>query len=121
MAGYRENSGFDPLTYAQPGPPLRPFNSVQRTGVAMELDAIAAMGYFVAVIMGKLPDVGINGMFVAIPLQIVGFTLVNSRRAPGTPAGSEQLRRNRKVLLITTAIVVPIVIAAAAIDFLGAK
>jgi hypothetical protein len=119
MAGYRESS-FDPLAYEQPGPPLRPYNWVQRTGVALEVLAIAAMGYFALVVTHQLPDVGVNGMFVAMPLQLVGFTLINSRRAPGTSAGTEQLRKNRQVLLITVLVLAVILGIATVIEFTGA-
>ena len=120
MSGYRDESGYDPWAYETPGRPLRPYNWVQWIGVAF---IVAGTVYAIAFLLG---EVGVIPKFTrslqpAPLLPLIGLTLVNSRREPGAPAGSEQLARNRKVLLITVAIVAPILIAAAAFDLLGAK
>jgi hypothetical protein len=118
MAGYREHS-FDPYAYEQPGRPMRPFNWVQWTGVALE---VLGLCMFLAYVGGKLGWIApvVRSGFGFMPM-IIGMTLINSRREPGTPAGSEQLQRNRKVLLITIATLAVILGAAVVIESLGAK
>ena len=117
MSGYREHN-FDPYAYEQPGRPLRPFNWVQWTGVAFEA---LGLGLMLAHLAGQIgwiaPFFGSSFGFAAM---IIGLALINSRREPGTQIGSEQLARNRRVLLITVAIVAAIIGAAAVIEFSGA-
>jgi hypothetical protein len=120
MTGYREH-GFDPNAFEQPGPPLKPYNWVQWTGVAIgtvgaaliTLDLLARIGWAPQWIDAPSP--------VPFSLLVIGMVLINSRRAPGTQVGSEQLAKNRKVLLITVAICAAILGAALVIEFSGAK
>ena len=119
MAGYREHS-FDPLAYEQAGAPMRPFNKVQWAGVVIGTIGIFIDAIFVAGSIGWMPKL-INSPSIALPAIIMGVVLVNSHRVPSTQAGSEQLAKNRRVLLITTVIVVAIIGIAAVIDFIGAK
>ena len=62
----------------------------------------------------------LDGTSPAILLLIVGVFLINSRREPGTLVEAEQLRKNRKVLLITLAACAIILGIAAVIEFSGA-
>ena len=119
MSGYREH-GFDPNAYEQPGPPLKPYNWVQWTGVA-----IGSVGA-ILVTLDVLARIGWTTRWIGDPspapffLLILGTVLVNSRRAPGVEVGSEQLAKNRRTLLITAAICAAILGAALVIEFSGA-
>ena len=119
MAGYREHS-FDPFAYEQAGAPMRPYNWVQWTGIAIGTIGILINVVYVAGSLGWMPKL-IGSSSLGLPAIVLGIVLINSRREPSTQAGSEQLAKNRRVLLITTAIVVAILGAATVIDLLGAK
>ena len=112
MSGYRQH-GYDPNAYEVAGGPMRPFNWVQWTGVAI---GVVGLVLTVLQVAGQLGWVrqwwdGSPPVFV---LLLLGVVLVNSRREPATNVDSEQLRKNRKVLLITI-IGCAIIFAAAAI------
>ena len=119
MTGYREHS-FDPNAFEQPGPPLKPYNWVQWTGVA-----IVSVGA-VLVTLDVLARIGWTPRWIGDPspapfmLLIVGTLLVNSRRAPGVQVGSEQLAKNRRTLIITAVICAVILGAALIIELSGA-
>ena len=118
MPGYRQHS-FDPNAYVQQGRPLRPFNWVQWTGVALVVAGMAVLvGYF-AGRAGLIPE-WIDTPAASTALCVAGALLVNSRREPGTPVGTEQLQRNRKILLITIVLLAAILGAALVIEFKGA-
>ena len=119
MTGYRQSS-FDPNAYEQPGPVIRPFNAFQWLGVV-----IASLGVllFLAQLGGRfglIPDWFGDVSTSAVMLTLVGSLFINSRRERGTQVGSEQLARNRRVLLITVAILAAILGAALVIQFTGA-
>ena len=118
MSGYREHS-FDPYAYEQPGRPMRPFNWVQWCGVAFVVAGIVALLLYFVGRAGWIAPL-IKEVQLSTALSIIGVLLVNSRREPGNQVGSEQLRRNRKVLLITVAAVAAILGAAVVIEFSGA-
>lgn len=107
MNGYRQSS-FDPYAHEQPGPPLKPYNWAQWLGVA---SAVAGLVLYLAHFAGWLGWIRpvMEGTTAALLLTIVGVVLINSRRGPSTLAGSEQLDRNRRTLLITAAICAAIV------------
>lgn len=119
MSGYRQHS-FDPNAYEQPGRPLRPFNWVQWTGVA-----IGSVGLVVST-LHLLGRVGWISQWVDDPspssfiLLLVGASLANSRREPSSPVDDLQRTRNRKLLLITVAICAAVLGAALVIEFQGA-
>jgi hypothetical protein len=115
MSSYRESS-YDPYAYEQPGRPMRPYNWVQWLGVALIVASIAALLVYFAGRAGWIAPL-IKEVQLSTALAIVGSILVNSRREPGTQVGQEQLRRNRKVLLITILVCVVVFGAAALIDF----
>ena len=119
MSGYREHS-FDPNAYEQPGRPMRPFNWVQWVGVAFMAAGLLVDAFYVAGRLGWMPELVSTTSMAFVPV-IVGVALINSRREPGTQVGSEQLAKNRRVLLITVAILAAILGAAAVIEFIGAN
>jgi hypothetical protein len=118
MAGYREHS-YDPSAYEQPGRPLRPYNWVQWTGLAFALLGLVGYVAYAADRFGWI-HLGLDSPTPFISLPLIGVTLINSRREPGTQAGEEQLARNRKVLLVTVAVLVAIGAALLVIEFSGA-
>lgn len=118
MSGYRQSS-FDPNAYEQPGAPLRPYNWVQWTGVAL---GVIGIGLFALSLAGKMGWIASPVGYPAaglIPL-LVGSALINSRRSPSTLVTAEQQARNKRTLLITLAICAAILGAAVAIEFSGA-
>ena len=119
MSGYREHS-FDPNAYEQPGPPLKPYNWVQWTGVAIGSVGAALITLGLLGRIGWIPRWIDNPPPTSFMLLVIGMFLVNSRRAPGVQVGSEQLAKNRRVLLITVAICAAILGAALVIEFSGA-
>ena len=118
MSGYREHS-FDPNAYEQPGPPLKPYNMVQWTGVALGLFGTGIYLVHFAGRVGWIPK-WIEEPSPAFVLPLIGLSLINSRRAPSTEVGSEQLEKNRRVLLITVAVCAVILGPPAGIEFSGA-
>ena len=115
---YRQ-SNFDPNAFEARGRPLRPFNWVQWTGVVLvAVGGVAFLLHF-AGLFGWIQPVIRNGVAAYVPM-ILGAALINSRREPGTMVGSEQLARNRRMLVITTAICALVLGAAALIQFTGA-
>jgi len=119
MSSYRDPV-YDPNAWEQPGRPMRPFNWVQWTGVAFVGLAIVAYFYAAAATFGWVPKLRFQPMMAGLPLLFIGLALVNSRREPGTQVGSEQLAKNRRVLLITILVCAAILGAATLIEFLGA-
>lgn len=103
MSGYRDTSNFDPYGQTNYGRPLRPFNWVQWTGVALELLGVAI---YIAFILGsfgwtrKLIDTPAFGM---APL-FLGISLINSRREERTDPAPELAGARRKWLAIVVAI-----------------
>ena len=118
MSGYRQHS-FDPNAYEQAGRPQRPFNWVQWTGVALGGIGLVLTTLQVAGQLGWIPR-WVDGSPPLFILLLLGVVLVNSRREPAALAGSEQLEKNRKVLLITAAICAAVLGAALVIEYQGA-
>ena len=118
--GYRDkSSSYDPHAYEHPGRPMRPYNWVQWTGVALiGAGVLALLAYFAGQAGWIAPLV--KQVQVSTALAIIGSILVNSRREPGTQVGSEQLAKNRKVLLITVIVCAVLIGAAVVIEFQGA-
>ena len=119
MTGYREHS-FDPNAFEQPGPPLKPYNWLQWSGVAV---VIAGAAVIFAEWFGKLgwiprwiEDAGV----APVTFMILGWVMINSRRGPSTLVGSEQLEKNRRILIVTGIAVAAIAGIAAFIEFSGA-
>ena len=115
---YRQ-SNYDPNAYEQQGAPLRPFNWVQWVGVAFAVAGIAVdLLYFAGRFGWVRPR--IDSPSPALTLILPAILLINSRRGPATQVGSEQLERNRRVLLITVAILVALFGAILVIELSGA-
>ena len=119
MAGYREHS-YDPNAYERPGPVIRPFNWVQWTGVGVAaVGAVLAALYLLAKTGQIPPSVGKTGT-APFMLMLVGTTIMNSRRHPGTPIDEDQRARNRKMLIAVALICAAIHGIAVLIELLGA-
>ena len=119
MTGYRQ-SGFDPNAHEQAGAPLRPFNWVQWSGVALGTAGVVISTLHLAGRAGWLPSWIDDSSPWSLILIILGVILINSRRQPSTLAGSEQLEKNRRLLLVTVLVILAILGVAAIIDSLGA-
>ena len=117
MTGYREQS-FDPNAYEQPGPPLKPYNWVQWTGVAIGTVGAALITLYLLGKVRLIPQ-WVDASPAPFMLLVIGTLFVNSRRTPGVQVGSEQLAKNRRVLLITVAICAAIIGAAVVIELSG--
>jgi hypothetical protein len=119
VSAYRQSS-FDPNAYERPGPPLKPFNWVQWSGVAVMIAGGALLLASLLGLIGWVPQWMKEFSPAPIMLMVIGMFLINSRRHPGTEiVGSEQLAQNRRVLLITVAICAAILGAALVIEFSG--
>ena len=116
--GYRQHS-FDPNAYEQPGAPLRPYNWVQWTGLALGGVGLVLTVLQVAGQLGWVPP-WLDRSPPVFVLLVLGAVLFNSRREPSTLAGPEQLAKNRRLLVITVAICAAILGAALVIEFQGA-
>lgn len=119
MSGYREHS-FDPNAYEQPGPPLKPYNWVQWTGVAIGTVGAALITLNLLGKTGLIPQ-WVDSSPAPFMLLVVGMLLINSRRGPATQVGSEQLAKNRRVLIITIAICAVFLGVIAVIEFAGVR
>jgi hypothetical protein len=118
MSGYRQHN-YDPNAYEQPGKPMTPYNWVQWTGIAIGCIGLVLTVLQVAGQLGWIPQ-WLGDTPPVFVLLLLGVILVNSRREPPTEAGSEQLAKNRRLLLITFAVCAVILGAAALIEFQGA-
>ena len=119
MTGYREHS-FDPNAYEQPGPPLKPYNWVQWTGVAIGSVGAALITLNLLGKTGLIPQ-WVDSSPAPFMLLVVGMVLINSRRGPAVQVGSEQLAKNRRVLLVTVAVLAAVLAAALVIEFGGTR
>ena len=99
---------------------MRPFNWVQWCGVALIGAAILFDLVSMARLLGWIETTAPSVTFAIAPL-VIGVALINSRRDPGTVVGSEQLAKNRRVLLIAIAACAAILGAALVIEFIGAN
>ena len=120
MAGYREHS-YDPNgDWGQQGRPLRPFNWVQWTGVAIEVVALGGLLAYVAGRVGIIPD-WIDGAFPLIMLAPIGSVLITSRRESAHDPAPDLAAARKRWLIIVVALCFAIFGAALAIEFTGAK
>ena len=119
MSGYR-TSTFDPNASARGGQPLRPFNWVQWSGVAMLVVGIVLLLAMIGASI-DVPWLQRFRHFPAILPILIGQLLIYSRRQPYVdPAPELQRTRNQRMLLITVAVIAAVLGAAAAIQFSGA-
>jgi hypothetical protein len=119
MSGYREH-GFDPSAYEQPGPPLKPYNWVQWTGVALLALSIVVFGYYLASSAGWVPELRVKPPAFGLPLLLMGMSLVYSRREGSTDLAPELAAQRKRWMIITIAVCAIILGAAAIIDLSGA-
>ncbi len=118
MSGYRQ-SNFDPNAYQEAGAPIRPFNWVQWTGIALGGFGLVLTTANVAGQLGWI-DPLIDGNPPTFLFLIFGVILFNSRRHPPTDVTPDE-RATRKRWLIVIAFVCAFILGlAAAIDLLGA-
>ena len=117
MTGYRQHS-FDPNAgVREQGPPVRPYNWVQWTGVAIGLVGVAIDLVYLGGSLGMIPKL-LDSPSVGISLPLIGAALINSRRQPGEPLTAE--RKRRALVIIAVAAAVCVLVAAAVIYFKGA-
>ena len=113
MSGYRDNSNFDPYAYPRYGKPLRPYNWVQWTGVAMAMLGVAGYLFYAADRLGWL-SLGWRNPGPLFALPLIGVSLVNSRREV-LPDLAPELAAQRKRMLIIVSVVCAIILGAVAI------
>jgi len=93
MAGYRQSS-FDPnAAWGEPGPPLRPYNWVQWTGVGM---LVFGAVFFTAYLLGRFGIIPkwIDDGIPFVSFMPLGAALINARR-DRVVADPEAFRRRR--------------------------
>ncbi|HEV8408492.1 MAG TPA: hypothetical protein VGQ34_11210, partial [Sphingomicrobium sp.] len=99
--GYRQ-SNFDPnAAWGESGPPLRPYNWVQWTGVGF---IVFGGLFFAAYVLGRIGIIPkwIDDGIPFVAFMPLGAALMNSRRQP-QPADAKTLKR-RRILLIAVAL-----------------
>jgi hypothetical protein len=119
MSGYRDRSTFDPYGTPSHGRPLRPFNWVQWTGVALMLLGIGIDLLYFAGRLGWVRPIA-TPMYAFAPL-ILGVTLMNSRREEVPDLAPELAGARKRWMLITILVCVVIIGAAVAIDVWSGK
>ncbi|MCW3796283.1 hypothetical protein OMW55_00465 [Sphingomonas sp. BN140010] len=115
---YRQSS-YDPLATSAGGRPLRPFNRVQWTGVALIVLSLLLVAAMLAGEFGLTSFRSLRHAPVFIP-ALIGSLLVNSRREPVVDPAPELAAARRKWLLITVAVCGVILGAAAVLSLKGA-
>jgi hypothetical protein len=96
---YRQTT-FDPNAGGDYGPPRRPFNWVQWTGVGFVFLGVLGYLLYFAEKFGWI-DIGLHDAAPFISLPLIGAALINSRRQPISP---EQATANRRRALIVAAV-----------------
>ena len=99
MSGYRDRSNYDPYASPQYGKPMRPYNWVQWTGVALLVASIALNLAFLAGEVGWLPKWKFSPTLSTSPM-IIGVMLINSRREQLADPAPELAPARRKWMLI---------------------
>jgi hypothetical protein len=116
MSGYREH-GFDPNAGGDYGPPLRPYNWVQWTGVAFFFLGLAAFLAYFAGRLGLIPKL-LDSPVLTTSSMLVGVALINSRRELASPSPGT---RRRRMLIVTVALAVSaLTVILVYLDFKGA-
>lgn len=119
MTGYRDPI-YDPDAWEPQGRPLRPFNWVQWTGVALMVVALAAYAYSAGAAFGWVPKLGFQPMMMALPLLLSGTALINSRRQGETDLAPELAADRKRWMKITIVLCVALLGTATLIEFWGA-
>lgn len=102
MSGYRDKSGFDPMAGGSYGPPLRPYNWVQWTGVACGIVGIAIDLVYLGGQAGLTRKL-LDSPSLGVALPFFGVMLVNSRRQE-VPLSPDAKRRNTVIILVALAV-----------------
>ena len=97
MSGYRQSS-FDPSAGGDYGPPLRPYNWVQWTGVGFLFVGIAIMAAYLAGRLGWMPEL-LDSPTPGTAFVLLSVVLVNSRRQQLTAEESTRQRRRALVAM----------------------
>jgi hypothetical protein len=118
MSGYREH-GFDPNASERLGRPLRPFNWVQWTGVALAVLSVAINLGYLGSQAGWIPK-WIGTPVIATTPLVFGVVLINSRRETVTDPAPELAEARRRWLIITVAICAAVLGIATVLTFKGA-
>jgi hypothetical protein len=111
MTGYRD-SNYEPYGATNTGRPMRPFNWVQWTGVALMVLSLCAYGYAFAGAEGWVPKLRVQPTIVGLTSLIIGINLINSRRREAIDIAPE-LAAERKRALIVVSLLCIFVFAAA--------
>jgi hypothetical protein len=119
MTGYREH-GYDPNAYEQPGPVVRPYNWAQWTGVGLAAIGFVMLLLHVAGRIGWIPQWIEKPVPSAFMLMLIGVSIINSRRHPGTDPAPELAAERKRWLFIILGICAAMIGAAVAIEFSGA-
>ena len=119
MSGYRQHR-FDPNAYDEPGPVIRPYNWVQWIGVAFAVIGGVLIMLHVAGRIGLIPQWVDKPTPSAFMLMLIGMTIVNSRRHPGTDPAPELAAERKRWLVIILGICGAMLGVAIAIHFSGA-
>ena len=117
VMSYRESS-YDPNAYERPGPPMRPYNWVQWSGVGMGCVGVAIALAYLAGRAGWIAQ-PLESSTPGIGFLMIGSVLINSRRQPGS--GPVRTTSRRTLIAITIALVAFAVALAAVLYFQGAK
>ena len=97
MSGYRQ-SNYDPRAGGDYGPPLRPFNWVQWSGVGFIAVGVTVLLATIAGSFGLFDRSAATDMLpLGTTFAALGTVLINSRRAPGTL--SAETKRRRTIIL----------------------
>ena len=120
MSGYRQH-GFDPDAYAQPGPPVRPYNMVQWIGVGLGAAGLALSTLDIGAQFEWLPRWIDDPSPWSFILLLLGVVLINSRRHPATDVAPELAAARRRWLIITVTICAALLGVATAIDLQGVR
>ncbi|MEO7409709.1 MAG: hypothetical protein ABIU10_00095 [Sphingomicrobium sp.] len=119
MSGYRQSS-YDPDAYERMSGPVRPFNGVQWTGVAV-LGVAAFM--FLAFLAGELgwTRAILPSPIAALGPMLIGNLMINSRQQPSYDPAPELAPARRRWMIIVTIICAAVLGAATLVTiFTGA-
>ena len=119
MSSYRQHS-FDPNAYEPPGPPMRPFNWVQWTGVGLGVLGLAIYAVYFAGRFGWTKELLVSPMF-GFAMLMFGVVLINSRRQPAPDLAPELAAARKRWLIIILAISGVMIGAAILIELQGAN
>ena len=114
MTAYRDTSNYDPYAASDYGPPLRPYNWVQWTGVGLGVLGIVIDLMWFAGQAGVMPKL-LDSPALGVSLPLFGVALINSRRDSAGTADPKS-RRRRLALVIAGALGAAILGAAVVIS-----